>query len=102
MLGHELRNPLGAIGNATRVIERLPSTSGDHKAAREIIARQTTHLAKIVDDLLDVGRVVSGRILLRRNLVDLAQAARGRRGRGACRRASRRARMDARARHGAR
>jgi signal transduction histidine kinase len=75
MLGHELRNPLGAIGNAIRVIERLPSTSGDHKAAREIIARQAAHLAKIVDDLLDVGRVVSGRILLRRNLVDLAQAA---------------------------
>jgi signal transduction histidine kinase len=75
MLGHELRNPLGAIGNAMRVIERLPSTSGDHKAAREIITRQTAHLAKIVDDLLDVGRVVSGRILLRRNLVDLAQAA---------------------------
>jgi signal transduction histidine kinase len=75
MLGHELRNPLGAIGSAMRVIERLPSSSGDHKAAREIIARQTAHLAKIVDDLLDVGRVVSGRILLRRNLVDLAQAA---------------------------
>jgi len=74
MLGHELRNPLGAIGNATRVIERLPSTSGDHKAARDIIARQSAHLAKIIDDLLDVGRVVSGRILLRRNLVDLAQA----------------------------
>jgi signal transduction histidine kinase len=74
MLGHELRNPLGAIGGAMRVLERLPSTSGDHKAAREIIARQSAHLAKIVDDLLDVGRVVSGRILLRRNLVDLAQA----------------------------
>jgi CheY-like chemotaxis protein/anti-sigma regulatory factor (Ser/Thr protein kinase) len=56
------------------VIERLPSTSGDHKAARDIIARQSAHLAKIIDDLLDVGRVVSGRILLRRNLVDLAQA----------------------------
>ena len=75
MLGHELRNPLGAIGSAVRVIERLPATSADHKAAREIVARQTAHLAKIVDDLLDVGRVVSGRILLRRNLVDLAQAA---------------------------
>jgi signal transduction histidine kinase len=74
MLGHELRNPLGAIGGAMRVLERLPSTSGDHKAARDIIARQSAHLAKIVDDLLDVGRVVSGRILLRRNLVDLAQA----------------------------
>jgi signal transduction histidine kinase len=74
MLGHELRNPLGAIGSAVRVIERLPSGSADHKAARDIIGRQTAHLAKIVDDLLDVGRVVSGRILLRRNLVDLAQA----------------------------
>src|SRR6185369_6964231 len=59
MLGHELRNPLGAIGGAMRVLERLPSTSGDHKAARDIIARQSAHLAKIVDDLLDVGRVVS-------------------------------------------
>ena len=74
MLGHELRNPLGAIGSAIRVIERLPAASADHKAAREIVARQAAHLAKIVDDLLDVGRVVSGRILLRRNLVDLAQA----------------------------
>jgi signal transduction histidine kinase len=74
MLGHELRNPLGAIGNAVRVIDRLPSTSADHKAAREIIGRQTEHLAKIVDDLLDVGRVVSGRIALRRSLLDLAQA----------------------------
>jgi signal transduction histidine kinase len=74
MLGHELRNPLGAIGSAMRVIERVPSNSADHKAARDIVARQTAHLAKIVDDLLDVGRVVSGRTLLRRNLVDLAQA----------------------------
>ena len=74
MLGHELRNPLGAIGGAMRVLERLPPSSGDHKAARDIIARQSAHLAKIVDDLLDVGRLVSGRIQLRRNLVDLAQA----------------------------
>ena len=74
MLGHELRNPLGAIGGAMRVLERLPSSSGDHKAARDIVARQSAHLAKIVDDLLDVGRLVSGRIQLRRNLVDLSQA----------------------------
>lgn len=74
MLGHELRNPLGAIAAAMRVLERLPATSADHKAAREIVSRQTAHLAKIVDDLTDVGRVVSGRIILRRNLLDLAQA----------------------------
>ena len=74
MLGHELRNPLGAIAGALRVIDRLPPASADHKAAREIAARQLAHLAKIVDDLLDVGRVATGRIALRRNLVDLAQA----------------------------
>ncbi len=75
MLGHELRNPLGAIANAVRVIERAPIGSGDHKAAREIIARQTEHLGRIIDNVLDVGRMASGRIVLRRNLVDLAQAA---------------------------
>jgi signal transduction histidine kinase len=75
MLGHELRNPLGAIGNAVRVIERLPSGSADAKTARDIIARQTAQLAKIIDDLLDVGRLVSGKISLQRNLVDLSRAA---------------------------
>jgi signal transduction histidine kinase/CheY-like chemotaxis protein len=74
LLGHELRNPLGAIGNAVRVLERVPAPSADHKSARDMIARQTAHLARIVDDLVDVGRVVSGRILLRRHLVDLARS----------------------------
>jgi signal transduction histidine kinase len=77
LLGHELRNPLGAIANAVRVIERLPSGSADYRTARDVIGRQTEHLAKIIDDLLDVGRVASGRIVLRRNLLDLAQAAAG-------------------------
>jgi len=54
LLGHELRNPLGAIANAVSVIERLPSGSADHKAARGVIGRQTEHLAKIVDELSDV------------------------------------------------
>jgi signal transduction histidine kinase len=77
MLGHELRNPLGAIGGAVRVIERLPASSADHKAAREIVVRQTEHLARIVEDLADIGGVAGGRIALRRNLVDLAQATAG-------------------------
>ena len=71
-LAHELRNPLGAIGNAVRVIERLPPGSADYKAAREIVARQTEHLAKVVHDLLEIG---TGGLALRRNLLDLAQAA---------------------------
>ena len=71
-LAHELRNPLGAIGNAVRVLERLPPGSPDYKAAREIVARQTEHLAKAVHDLLEVG---TGSLPLRRNLLDLAHAA---------------------------
>jgi signal transduction histidine kinase/CheY-like chemotaxis protein len=75
LLGHELRNPLGAIADALSVIERLPSGSADYKAARAVIGRQTEQLAQIVDDLRDVAGAASGRVALRRNLVDLAQAA---------------------------
>ena len=75
LLGHELRNPLGAIADALNVIERLPSGSADYKAARGVIGRQTEQLAKIVDELRDVAGAASGRVVLRRNLVDLAQAA---------------------------
>ena len=75
LLGHELRNPLGAIADALSVIERLPSGSADYKAARAVIGRQTEQLAKIVDELRDVAGAASGRVVLRRNLVDLAQAA---------------------------
>lgn len=64
MLGHELRNPLSAIVNAINVIgfKDMPATSTER--ARQIIYRQSQHLSHIVDDLLDVGRVHSGKILL--------------------------------------
>jgi PAS domain S-box-containing protein len=71
MLSHELRNPLGAISNAIHVLDRV----GDAPAAaraREIIARQVQHLGRLVDDLLDVSRAMSGKIVLRREVVDLA------------------------------
>lgn len=68
LLGHELRNPLGALGNAVSIIERLPAGSADFKAAREVIGRQTEHLAKIVEDLREAGQAASGRIVLRRSL----------------------------------
>ena len=70
LLGHELRDPLGALAHAVSVIERLPAGSADFRAAREVIGRQAEHLAKIVEDL----RAASGRIALRRSLFDLSQA----------------------------
>ncbi len=72
MLGHELRNPLGAISNAVHILERVKDArggSGTH--AREIIARQVQHLSGLIDDLLDVGRVVTGKIHLDRSPIDL-------------------------------
>ena len=74
LLGHELRNPLGALGAALSVIERLPAGSADHRAAREVIRRQSEHLARIVEELGEVDRTARGNIALRRSLFDLAQA----------------------------
>jgi signal transduction histidine kinase/integral membrane sensor domain MASE1 len=72
MLGHELRNPLGAIANATHVLE-LGASDERIGASRAILARQTAHLTLLVDDLLDVARVQSGRVELHREAVDLGK-----------------------------
>jgi PAS domain S-box-containing protein len=70
MLGHELRNPLGTLTNAVAVLERLP---GDETMRHvvAIIGRQTGHLGRLVDDLLDVARLTSGKIELQRGPVEL-------------------------------
>jgi signal transduction histidine kinase len=74
MLGHELRNPLGAIANAVGVLDRTRDDAEVARRAHEIIDRQVNHLARLVDDLLDVGRVVTGKIVLERRPLDLAAA----------------------------
>src|SRR5258705_191282 len=61
MLGHELRNPLGAISNALTVIDAAcPPNNELESEQRAIIRRQGDHLARLVDDLLDVSRITSG------------------------------------------
>ena len=72
ILSHELRNPLGAITNALGVMDRL-ATSQDLRKAADIIGRQATRLTRLVDDLLDVARVTSGKIVLRLEPVDLLE-----------------------------
>jgi signal transduction histidine kinase len=76
VLGHELRNPLGAAINAVAVLERLEQQDEQVLRARRVIARQIRHFARLVDDLLDVARVTTGKIALRRGPVELAEAAR--------------------------
>ncbi|NHZ88624.1 response regulator [Massilia sp. CCM 8733] len=73
MLGHELRNPLAAIVNATTVMAHPGMPAAANERAREIITRQSGHLSRIVDDLLDMGRVHSGKILLERRALRLDQ-----------------------------
>jgi len=73
MLSHELRNPLAPIRAAVHVMKARANGS-EHAAARQardIIERQVGNLTKLVGDLLEVSRVVSGRIRLERRIVDL-------------------------------
>ena len=72
MLGHELRNPLSAISSAATLIGLEGVSPESAQRARQIIGRQCEHLSHIVDDLLDLGRVMSGKILLERKRFDLS------------------------------
>jgi signal transduction histidine kinase len=76
MLGHELRNPLGAISTAVQVLNRVGSPAPEASEMRDMIERQAAHLTRLVDDLLDVSRVHSGRITLQREAADLNEIAR--------------------------
>nr|WP_188130054.1 response regulator [Massilia mucilaginosa] len=72
MLGHELRNPLSAISSAASLIG-LAGVSGESVGrAKQIIQRQSQHLSRIVDDLLDLSRAMSGKILLDKQVLDVA------------------------------
>jgi signal transduction histidine kinase len=76
MLGHELRNPLNAISGAVSVMELSGADARHIERAKSIIRRQSQHLARIVDDLLDLGRMTSGKLLLDKRTLDLADAVR--------------------------
>ncbi|MDP9120343.1 MAG: ATP-binding protein [Acidobacteriota bacterium] len=75
MLGHELRNPLAAIRNATWALGQAGSRDSAAARQRDLIERQVRHLVRMVDDLLDVSRVTLGKISLHRQIVDLREVA---------------------------
>jgi signal transduction histidine kinase len=75
VLGHELRNPLGAIQNAISALRQLGVPTPEAGRLHAIIVRQAAHLSRLMDDLLDVSRVTAGKIALRRGVVDLAEVA---------------------------
>jgi PAS domain S-box-containing protein len=76
-LSHELRNPLGAIANAVAALDRRAGGEAAAARLRQIIHRQSRHLTRLVDDLLDVARATAGKIALHIQPVDLSEVAAG-------------------------
>src|SRR5262249_29164537 len=72
MLAHELRNPLAPIRNALHIMKQHPAHEALIGQFREMVERQVQHMARLLDDLLDVSRVSRGKIDLRKESVDIA------------------------------
>jgi len=73
MLAHELRNPLAPITTAMELFRRLLPADARLHELREMTQRQVKHLTRLVDDLLDVSRLTSGKVRLRRERIDLKE-----------------------------
>src|SRR4030095_8972090 len=77
MLAHELRNPLAPIRNAVTIMQLQSLERTVLRNCRDVIDRQLTHVTRLVDDLLDVGRLTTGKIQLRKELVRYEDVVRG-------------------------
>lgn len=75
MLSHELRNPLGAILNTCAVLGKRKLMAKSVQGPISIVARQARQMAELLDDLLDVSRITTGKIKLEKGLVTLASIA---------------------------
>src|SRR5262249_23441868 len=75
-LSHELRNPLAPIANSLFILDSTLPNSGQDRQARETIDRQVDHLTRLIEDLLDLTRISSGKIRLQLEPLDLYQLAR--------------------------
>jgi protein-histidine pros-kinase len=73
MLAHELRNPLAAIRTGLAVLDKAGNQDAVAAGTRDVMSRQLRQLSRMVDDLLDVSRVSTGKVVLHREMVDLAE-----------------------------
>jgi PAS domain S-box-containing protein len=76
MLSHELRNPLAPVLTGVAVLRRLPAEEASRTRTLDMVERQARHLARLVDDLLDVSRITRGKIELHCERLDLGRLAR--------------------------
>ncbi len=77
MLAHELRNPLAPIRNAVHILAAAESLPPRQAWARDVIGRQADHMARLIDDLLDVSRIVQGKVTVKPEVVQLAALVEG-------------------------
>jgi two-component system CheB/CheR fusion protein len=75
VLSHELRNPLAAAVNATRILQKEDQTDALRRRALVVLERQTGHMARLLDDLLDISRLRQGKLDIQKEDVDLRDAA---------------------------
>ena len=73
MLAHELRNPLAPIHNAVQILRSVAPAAPELRWSTEVIDRQVHQMTRLVDDLLDVSRITTGKIELRKERVELAE-----------------------------
>jgi signal transduction histidine kinase len=71
ILGHELRNPLAAMQSGIELLQISPLPIAKVPWARELLQRQLRHLKRLIDDLLDVSRITTGRVRLKRETLNL-------------------------------
>jgi signal transduction histidine kinase/CheY-like chemotaxis protein len=72
MLAHELRNPLAPIRNAVHIMQGSDVAAPTMHWARDVISRQADHMARLIDDLLDVSRIVQGKVVVKPERLALA------------------------------
>lgn len=77
MLGHELRNPLAVISNTAQLMRLTASEDGRLSRAHEVLERQSRHMSRLIDGLLDLARIARGKVSLDRGTVDLRDVADG-------------------------
>ena len=75
-LAHELRNPLAPISSGLHIMRTAGDNPQAAAAAREIMERQVAQMVRLVDDLLDVARITTGKVELRCEVIDIADAVR--------------------------
>lgn len=76
VLAHELRNPLGPVRNAVEILKRAGPSEPALERARAVIDRQVDHMARLIDDLLDVSRISRGKLALKTRRCDFAAISR--------------------------